>query len=112
MWETLLEAGKEEGLIPCGLGARDTLRMEAAMPLYGHEMDDEVSPLETGLNFGVKMKKDEFIGKKAIEDRGTPKIERIGLKVTGRGISDIQHPERIALILDIRSPWHLLMPEA
>ena len=86
MWETLLEAGKEEGLIPCGLGARDTLRMEAAMPLYGHEMDDEVSPLETGLNFGVKMKKDEFIGKKAMEDRGTPKIERIGLKVTGRGI--------------------------
>ena len=77
---------QEEGLIPCGLGARDTLRMEAAMPLYGHEMDDEVSPLETGLNFGVKMKKDEFIGKKAIEDRGTPKIERIGLKVTGRGI--------------------------
>ncbi len=76
MWETLLEAGKEEGLIPCGLGARDTLRMEAAMPLYGHEMDDEVSPLETGLNFGVKMKKDEFIGKKAIEDRGTPKIEK------------------------------------
>lgn len=56
------------------------------MPLYGHEMDDEVSPLETGLNFGVKMKKDEFIGKKAMEDRGTPKIERIGLKVTGRGI--------------------------
>ena len=54
--------------------------------LYGHEMDDEVSPLETGLNFGVKMRKDEFIGKKAIEDRGTPKIERIGLKVTGRGI--------------------------
>ena len=41
--------------------------MEAAMPLYGHEMDDEVSPLETGLNFGVKLKKDEFIGKKAIE---------------------------------------------
>ena len=86
MWDALLEAGKDEGLIPCGLGARDTLRMEAAMPLYGHEMDDEVSPLETGLNFGVKMKKDQFIGKKAIEDRGTPKIERIGLKVTGRGI--------------------------
>ena len=86
MWDALLEAGKDEGLIPCGLGARDTLRMEAAMPLYGHEMDDEVSPLETGLNFGVKMKKDEFIGKKAMEERGEPKITRIGLKVTGRGI--------------------------
>ena len=87
MWDALLEAGKDEGLIPCGLGARDTLRMEAAMPLYGHEMDDEVSPLETGLNFGVKMKKEEdFIGKKAMEERGEPKITRIGLKVTGRGI--------------------------
>ena len=87
MWDALLEAGKDEGLIPCGLGARDTLRMEAAMPLYGHEMDDEISPLETGLKFAVKMGKEkDFIGKKAMEDRGTPKIERIGLKVTGRGI--------------------------
>ena len=57
LWDILLEAGKEEGLIPCGLGARDTLRMEAAMPLYGHEMDDEVTPLETGLGFAVKMAK-------------------------------------------------------
>ena len=87
MWDTLLEAGKDEGLIPCGLGARDTLRMEAAMPLYGHEMDDEISPLETGLKFAVKMGKEEdFIGKKAMEERGEPKITRIGLKVTGRGI--------------------------
>ena len=87
MWDTLLEAGKDEGLIPCGLGARDTLRMEAAMPLYGHEMDDEISPLEIGLKFAVKMGKEEdFIGKKAMEERGEPKITRIGLKVTGRGI--------------------------
>ena len=72
MWEALLEAGKEEGLIPCGLGARDTLRMEAAMPLYGHEMDEEVTPLETGLGFAVKMAKEDFIGKKALEEaRGT-----------------------------------------
>ncbi len=109
MWDALLEAGKEEGLIPCGLGARDTLRMEAAMPLYGHEMDDEISPLETGLKFAVKMGKEEdFIGKKAMEERGSPKITRIGLKVTGRGIirehqdiyvgdrkSDIQQAEHI-----------------
>ena len=87
MWDALLEAGKDEGLIPCGLGARDTLRMEAAMPLYGHEMDDEISPLETGLKFAVEMGKEEdFIGKKAMEERGEPKITRIGLKVTGRGI--------------------------
>lgn len=86
MWDAILEAGKEEGIIPCGLGARDTLRLEAAMPLYGHEMDDEVTPLETGLNFAVKMAKEDFIGKAALETKGEPRIKRIGLKVTGRGI--------------------------
>ena len=60
--------------------------MEAAMPLYGHEMNDDVTPLETGLNFAVKMKKDDFIGKSAMEEAGAPKIKRVGLKVTGRGI--------------------------
>ena len=92
MWDALLEAGKEDGLIPCGLGARDTLRMEAAMPLYGHEMDDTVSPLETGLGFAVKMKKDDFIGKAALEEKEAPQRTRIGLKVTGRGII-IEHQE-------------------
>ena len=86
MWDAVLEAGKEDGLIPCGLGARDTLRMEAAMPLYGHEMTDDVTPLETGLKFAVKMTKEDFIGKKALEERGTPAIKRVGLKVVGRGI--------------------------
>lgn len=86
LWNALIDAGKEYGLIPCGLGARDTLRMEAAMPLYGHEMDDTVSPLETGLDFGVKLQKDDFIGKSALLSRGEPKITRVGLKVTGRGI--------------------------
>ena len=86
MWDALLEAGKEEGLVPCGLGARDTLRMEAAMPLYGHEMNDDITPLETGLKFAVKMAKNDFIGKSALEEKGTPPIKRIGLKVTGRGI--------------------------
>lgn len=86
MWDVLLENGKEEGLIPCGLGARDTLRMEAAMPLYGHEMDDEVTPLETGLGFAVKMSKEDFIGKAAMEAEGELTRKRIGLKVTGRGI--------------------------
>lgn len=86
MWNALLEAGKEEGLVPCGLGARDTLRLEASMPLYGHEMNDEVTPLETGLKFAVKMKKDDFIGKKALEEKGEVTRKRVGLKVTGRGI--------------------------
>ena len=85
LWEALMEAGRDEGLVPCGLGARDTLRLEAAMPLYGHEMDDTVSPLETGLSFAVKMKKD-FIGRDALEKQGAPSRKRVGLKVTGRGI--------------------------
>ena len=87
LWEKLMEAGKDEGLIPCGLGARDTLRMEAGMPLYGHEMNDEITPLQTGLGFAVKMAKEDFIGKKAMEEMGTPTIKRIGLKITGRGIA-------------------------
>lgn len=86
MWQALLENGREEGLIPCGLGARDTLRMEAGMPLYGHEMDETITPLEVGLQFAVKMNKENFIGKKALEDMGKPKRQRVGLKVTGRGI--------------------------
>lgn len=86
MWESLIKAGEEFGLIPCGLGARDTLRLEAAMPLYGHEMDDTVDPLETGLGFAVKMLKDDFIGKKAIEAKGDFTRKRVGLKVVGRGV--------------------------
>ena len=86
VWRALREAGEEFGCIPCGLGARDTLRLEAAMPLYGHEMDATVSPLETGLDFGVKLGKEEFIGKDALVAAGTPARMRIGLEVTGRGI--------------------------
>ena len=86
LWKVLMEAGREQGLVPCGLGARDTLRLEAAMPLYGHEMNDEVSPLETGLDFAVKMQKADFIGKQALLERGEPAITRVGLKVTERGI--------------------------
>lgn len=87
LWDILLKAGKEFGLIPCGLGARDTLRLEAAMPLYGHEMDDEITPLETGLGFAVKMQKEDFIGKKAIEQKGIPALKRVGIQMTGRGIA-------------------------
>lgn len=86
LWQALLEAGKEDGLIPCGLGARDTLRLEAAMPLYGHEMDETVSPLETGLGFAVKMKKEDFVGKTGLVQKGEPERVRVGLQVTGRGI--------------------------
>ena len=101
LWQVLLEAGnydldtnckkadatEDYVLIPCGLGARDTLRLEAAMPLYGHEMDDSISPLETGLGFAVKTEKEEFIGKAGILSRGEPKRTRVGLNITGRGIA-------------------------
>ena len=69
------------------LGRPDTLRLEAAMPLYGHEMDETVTPLETGLGSYVKMNKPDFIGKKALEEKGEPARTRIGLKITGRGIA-------------------------
>ena len=84
LWNTLLEAGAPEGLLPCGLGARDTLRLEAAMPLYGHEMDDDVSPKEAGLP--CKLDGKDFLGREAIIARGAPAVKRVGLKVTGRGI--------------------------
>lgn len=87
LWDLLLEAGKEYGLIPCGLGARDTLRLEAAMPLYGHEMDETVNPFEAGLSFGVKMESHDFIGKEALSKKGSPSRVRVGLTVTGRGIA-------------------------
>ena len=87
LWNMLLEAGEAEGLIPCGLGARDTLRLEAAMPLYGHEMDAAIHPLETGLKFAVKMQKDDFIGKKALEEKSVLTRKRVGLRMIGRGIA-------------------------
>ena len=86
LWDLLLDAGREDGLIPCGLGARDTLRLEAGMPLYGHELSDTISPLTSGLGFFVKMNKEDFIGKAAMEAAGTPKQCRVGLKAVGRGI--------------------------
>jgi aminomethyltransferase len=92
LWNALLEAGREEGLIPCGLGARDTLRLEAAMPLYGHEMNDTISPLEAGLGFAVKFGKGDFIGKSGIEARGELKRKRVGLTITGRGIAREECP--------------------
>ena len=82
--ETLFRALLKAGAEPCGLGARDTLRLEAAMPLYGHEMTDDVSPLEAGLGWAVKPEH-EFVGREAMLARGTPRT-RVGLKVTGRGI--------------------------
>ncbi len=82
VWCALLHAGAQ----PCGLGARDTLRLEAAMPLYGHELSENIDPLTAGLGFAVKLDKPDFIGKEALMRLGTPDRVRVGIKVTGRGI--------------------------
>ena len=86
LWNLLLEAGKEYGLIPCGLGARDTLRFEASMPLYGHELNDTITPFEANLGFAVKLNKDNFIGKDSLINLPIHR-KRVGLKLIDRGIA-------------------------
>jgi len=69
LWNSLLEAGREEGVIPCGLGARDTLRLEARFPLYGHELDAVHTPVESGIGWIVKEKPVPFLGSEKILDQ-------------------------------------------
>jgi aminomethyltransferase len=88
LWDTLLEAGKEDGLVPAGLGARDTLRFEAALPLYGQEISENISPLEAGLGKFVKLDKEEFIGKPALarqKEEGIPR-KLVGFEMVDRGV--------------------------
>lgn len=88
VWDSLLAVVNESGeqfVSACGLGARDTLRLEAGMPLYGHEMTDAVNPLEAGLEFAVKLDK-EFIGRDAIRDSVPVQRKRVGLRVLDKGI--------------------------
>lgn len=89
VWNDILEAGKEEGIKPCGLGCRDTLRFEASLPLYGHEMSDVISPLEGGFKYFVKLDKaSDFIGKEALNKQWTEGLKRklAGFEMIGRGI--------------------------
>jgi aminomethyltransferase len=89
LWETILETGKDFGVIPCGLGARDTLRFEARLPLYGQELDRNTSPLEAGIGFAVKLEKEhDFIGKDALKRQKIEGIPRklVGIEMVGRGI--------------------------
>lgn len=67
LWQILMDAGVQFELTCCGLGARDTLRLEAALPLYGHELDDTTSPIQAGLGWSVKLDKDEFLGCQALK---------------------------------------------
>ena len=88
LWRQLLAAGQEFGIRPCGLGARNTLRLEAGMALYGHEIDATVTPLEAGLMRNVDLTKD-FVGRAALETQMTrgPRRKLAGFEMTGRGIA-------------------------
>ncbi len=94
VFDALLEAGAARGLVPAGLGARDTLRLEAALPLYGHELDDTTSPLEAGLGRFVKRETGGFVGAEAIEGRENDGRTRqlVGFVVDGRGIARAGYP--------------------
>jgi aminomethyltransferase len=101
LWEELISRGAK----PCGLGARDTLRLEAAMPLYGHELSDEIEPFQAGLAWAVKMDKGDFIGREALaryrEDKTRP--VRVGLELEGKriareGCTVLQHGQPIGSV--------------
>jgi aminomethyltransferase len=90
LWTALVEAGQEHGLAPVGLGARDTLRLEAGMPLYGNELDTSTNPFEAGLGRVVAFDKEfDFVGRAALEKvaRDGPAKRLVGLVVQGRGIA-------------------------
>jgi aminomethyltransferase len=95
MWNALLEAGSEFGIRPCGLGARNTLRLEAGMSLYGHEISEEINVFEAGLDRWLKLDKGQFIGREAllgVQAAGGPKRKIVGLEMVDRGIGRDGYP--------------------
>ena len=88
MWELVMGAGAEFGIKPCGLGARNTLRLEAKMALYGHEIDASISPLEADLGWIVKLDKGDFVGRDALLKQKESGIRRklVGFEMRARGI--------------------------
>ncbi len=88
VWNALLEAGKSSGLKPAGLGCRDTLRLEAGMPLYGNDIDDQHTPLEAGLAWTVKLEKEDFNGKKALLLQSEKSLDRhlVGFELIDKGV--------------------------
>ena len=89
VWNEVLEAGKEFGILPCGLGARNTLRLESKLPLYGHEISDTINVWEAGLDRFCKMEKSEFVGREALDKAKSAGLERtlVGLEMVERGIA-------------------------
>jgi aminomethyltransferase len=94
LWERLLETGAGEGIVPCGLGARDTLRFEACMHLYGNDIDDTTTPLEAGLEWIVKLDKGAFLGREALQRQLAGGVTRrlVGFEMRGRGIARHGYP--------------------
>jgi aminomethyltransferase len=89
VWNAVLDAGKEFGAVPCGLGARNTLRLEGKLPLYGHEISDTINVWEAGLDRFCKTEKQEFVGRAALEKAKAAGVKRtlVGLEMTDRGIA-------------------------
>jgi aminomethyltransferase len=89
VWNEVLDAGREFGVVPCGLGARNTLRLEAKLPLYGHEISDTINVWEAGLDRFCKMEKPEFVGREALERAKASGLERtlVGVEMVERGIA-------------------------
>ncbi|HEX5571217.1 MAG TPA: glycine cleavage T C-terminal barrel domain-containing protein, partial [Ktedonobacterales bacterium] len=95
LWDALLDAGRPQGLLPAGLGARDTLRLEAGYCLYGHELTEEITPLEAGLGWTVKLDKGvDFIGRDALLEEKTNGLRRklVGIELTERGVPRAEYP--------------------
>lgn len=88
LWNMLLERGKEFGIEPCGLGARDTLRLEAGLPLYGHELEEDITPVEAGLGWSVKPDKGDFLGRDVLASQKTEGVGKkvVCLKADGRAL--------------------------
>ena len=98
IWRTLMDAGKDIGVKAIGLGARDTLRLEGRLSLYGNDIDETTNPLEAGLGWVVKLDKGDFIGRSALAKIKSEPLSRklVGFEVTGRGIARHGYPLRDA----------------
>lgn len=94
LWKKILEEGASEGIQPIGLGARDTLRFEARLPLYGNELGNDITPLEAGLSIFVKLDKENFVGKEALLEQKLNGIPRklVGIEMIDRGIARSHYP--------------------
>lgn len=107
MWRSVLEAGRDHGISPAGLGARDTLRLEAGMCLYGNDIDRTTTPFEAGLDWIVKLDKGDFIGRDVLQQQAENGVQRrlVGFEMVGRGIA--RHGYDVALEEDGEAVGHV-----